>query len=101
MLKNIITKTMFCNRKQSQTSLLASNDTLLYTWDDPTSERTLMWNVYGRSKPNYPAAISKDGYGQVNLKLKSLKSSGTFDYVDAAPETSTDSSPEGRYTQLN
>ena len=36
------------------------------------------------------------GYGDVNLKLKSLKSSGTFDYVDA-PETS-DSSPEG--TQL-
>ena len=32
----------------------------------------------------------------MNLKLKSLKSSGTFDYVDA-PETS-DSSPEG--TQL-
>ena len=32
------------------------------------------------------------GYGEVNLKLKSLKSSGTFDYVDA-PETS-DSSPE-------
>ena len=33
------------------------------------------------------------GYDEVNLKLKSLKSSGTFDYVDA-PETS-DSSPEG------
>ena len=32
----------------------------------------------------------------MDLKLKSLKSSGTFDYVDAA-ETS-DSSPEG--TQL-
>ena len=29
----------------------------------------------------------------VNLKLKSLKSSGTFDYVDA-PDTN-DSSPEG------
>ena len=33
------------------------------------------------------------GYGEVNLMLKSLKSSETFDYVDA-PETS-DSSPEG------
>ena len=30
----------------------------------------------------------------MNLKLKSLKSSGTFDYVDA-PET-FDSSPEGK-----
>ena len=36
----------------------------------------------------------QDGYGEVNLKLKSLKSSGTFDYVDA-PEA-TDSSPEGK-----
>ena len=33
------------------------------------------------------------GNGEVNLMLKYLKSSGTFDYVDA-PETS-DSSPEG------
>ena len=32
-----------------------------------------------------------DGDGEVNLKLKSLKSSGTFDFVDA-PEMS-DSSP--------
>ena len=38
--------------------------------------------------------LLQDGYGEVNLKLKSLKSSGTFDYVDA-PETS-DSSPEGK-----
>ena len=33
------------------------------------------------------------GFGEVNLKLKSLKASGTFDYVDAT-ET-FDSSPEG------
>ena len=46
-------------RNQSQTTILSSNQTVLYTWDDPTMERTLMWNVYGRSKPNYPAAINK------------------------------------------
>ena len=50
----------FCyHRNQSQTIILSSNQTVLYTWDDPTCERTLMWNVYGRSKPNYPAAIAK------------------------------------------
>lgn len=46
-------------RDQSQTIILSANQTVLYTWDDPTSERTLMWNVYGRNKPNYPAAIAK------------------------------------------
>ena len=41
----------------------------------------------------YVVLFQQDGYGMVNLKLKSLKSSGTFDYVDAV-ETN-DSSPEG------
>lgn len=40
----------------------------------------------------------QDGYGLVNLKLKSLKSSGTFDYVDNS-ETA-DSSPEGSLNSL-
>ena len=39
--------------------------------------------------------IKQDGYGHVNLKLKTLKASGTFDYVDA-PDGMTDSSPEGK-----
>ncbi|KAL4233205.1 hypothetical protein ACF0H5_007889 [Mactra antiquata] len=80
-------------KNQSQTTILSSNQSVLCTWDDPTSERTLMWNIYGRNQPNFPAAISKDGYGHVNLKMKSLKSSGTVDYVDA-PDIQTDSSPE-------
>ncbi|WAR06888.1 VP13A-like protein [Mya arenaria] len=66
-------------KNQSQTTVLSSNQCILYTWDDPTSERTLMWNVYGRSKLDYPAAI--------------MKATGTFDYVDA-PDANTDSSPE-------
>ncbi len=45
-------------RNQSQVSLLAPSQSVLYTWDDPTSERTLMWNVYNRKKPSYPAFIS-------------------------------------------
>ncbi|XP_053396044.1 intermembrane lipid transfer protein VPS13A-like isoform X3 [Mercenaria mercenaria] len=79
-------------KNQSQTTILSSNQSVLYTWDDPTAERTLMWNIYGRNKPNFPAALLKDGYDQVNLKLKSLKSSGTLDYVDAPDQS--DSSPE-------
>ncbi len=48
----------FC-RNQSQVTLLSPNQSVLYTWDDPTHERTLMWNVYNRKKPSYPAFISK------------------------------------------
>ncbi len=49
---------LFC-RNQSQVTLLSPNQSVLYTWDDPTHERTLMWNVYNRKKPSYPAFISK------------------------------------------
>ncbi|XP_052241928.1 intermembrane lipid transfer protein VPS13A-like isoform X2 [Dreissena polymorpha] len=80
-------------KNQSQTTVLSSNQSVLYTWDDPVCERTLMWNVYGRNSRDYPANIAKDGYDYVTLKLKSLKSKGTMDYVDT-PDLQADSSPE-------
>ena len=46
-------------RNQSHVSLLAPKHCVLYTWDNPTAERTLMWNVYNRKRPSYPAFISK------------------------------------------
>jgi len=50
---------MHVYRGQSQTTVLSANQGLLYTWDDPTSERTLMWNVYGRGRLDLPAEINK------------------------------------------
>lgn len=50
---------VFLVRKQSQVTLLSPNQSVLYTWDDPAAERTLMWNVYNRRKPSYPAFINK------------------------------------------
>ena len=46
-------------RNQSQVTLLSPNQRVLYTWDEPSAERTIMWNVYGRKKPSYPAFINK------------------------------------------
>lgn len=46
-------------RNQSQVTLLSPNQAVLYTWDDPASERTLMWNVCGGKKPSFPACITK------------------------------------------
>lgn len=47
------------HRNQSQVTLLSPNQSILYTWDEPSAERTLMWNVYGRKRPSYPAYITK------------------------------------------
>ncbi|KAL3882618.1 hypothetical protein ACJMK2_028943 [Sinanodonta woodiana] len=75
---------------QSQTSVLSANQKVLYTWDDPASERSLMWNVYGRDKPDHLAFINKDGYDKVTLKVKSLRVSGTAENEDSSPEDETD-----------
>lgn len=34
-----------------------------------------MWNVYNRKKPSYPAFISKDGSGEVQLGIQTVRRS--------------------------
>lgn len=60
---------LFVYRNQSQVTLLSPNQSVLYTWDDPTAERTLMWNVYNRNKPSYPAFITKVKFTCTNYGL--------------------------------
>ncbi|XP_076444664.1 LOW QUALITY PROTEIN: intermembrane lipid transfer protein VPS13A-like [Babylonia areolata] len=71
-------------KNQSQVTLLSPNQRVLYTWDEPSAERTIMWNVYGRKKPSFPAFINKDGSEGVPLKVQSLKVSTSIDFTDAA-----------------
>ncbi|BFZ09736.1 hypothetical protein BsWGS_12775 [Bradybaena similaris] len=82
-------------KNQSQVTLLSPNQSILYTWDEPSAERTLMWNVYGRKRPSYPAYITKDGSGEMRLSVPSLKSAGNsgVDFTDAG-DTDDSSSPE-------
>ena len=43
-------------------TVLAENESILYTWDDPTGTRSLMWNVYGGSdKQDAEVDIKKVG----------------------------------------
>ncbi|KAG0431956.1 hypothetical protein HPB47_021270, partial [Ixodes persulcatus] len=42
-----------------QVTLLSPYQSVLYTWDDPTLERTLMWNLYNRKKPGFMAHIGR------------------------------------------
>lgn len=56
-----------------QVTLLSPYQSVLYTWDDPTLERTLMWNIYNRKKPGFTAHIQQDGFGKEKVSFRSLR----------------------------
>lgn len=56
-----------------QVTLLSPYQSVLYTWDDPTLERTLMWNVYNRKKPGFTAHIKQDGFGKEKVSFRTLR----------------------------
>lgn len=45
---------------QSQVTLLSPFNGLMYTWDDPTKPRQLLWNVYNNKGSGFLIDISKD-----------------------------------------
>ncbi|XP_078045899.1 intermembrane lipid transfer protein VPS13A isoform X2 [Augochlora pura] len=52
-----------------QVALVNPFQSLLYTWDDPTKPRELIWNVYNNNKTGYDAKFEKDGCGQEIVPL--------------------------------
>ncbi|KOX79050.1 Vacuolar protein sorting-associated protein 13A [Melipona quadrifasciata] len=52
-----------------QVVLINPFQSLLYTWDDPTKPRELVWNVYNNKKTGYNARFERDGYGQEVIPL--------------------------------
>lgn len=42
-----------------QVALLSPYQSVLYTWDDPCKERSLLWNVYNKKCKDYVAEIRK------------------------------------------
>ncbi|KAK3096835.1 hypothetical protein FSP39_003796 [Pinctada imbricata] len=80
---------------QHQMTVLSQNESILYTWDDPTGARKLMWNVYGRSdKQDSEIDINKDSYNLTQLSVKYVQASGTYNYKDSVDGSTLDSSPE-------
>ncbi|XP_048515019.1 intermembrane lipid transfer protein VPS13C-like isoform X2 [Athalia rosae] len=63
-----------------QVALLNPYQSLLYTWDEPTKKRELIWNVYNNESDGYIAKISKDGYGQETVSFRTLKQSTSPTY---------------------
>ncbi|XP_050533946.1 intermembrane lipid transfer protein VPS13A-like [Daktulosphaira vitifoliae] len=60
-----------------QVTLLSPNQSVLYTWDDPTEERILYWNVYSKKSKGFVAKFEKEGYGQERLSFCQVKPSET------------------------
>ncbi|XP_076375159.1 intermembrane lipid transfer protein VPS13A isoform X2 [Megalopta genalis] len=68
-----------------QVALVNPFQSLLYTWDDPTKPRELIWNVYNNKKTGYDAKFEKDGCGQEIVPLVIVDtcnsvSSSTYSY---------------------
>lgn len=63
-----------------QVALLNPYQSLLYTWDEPTKKRELIWNVYNNESDGYNAKIYKDGYGQETVSFRTLKQSTSPTY---------------------
>lgn len=45
----------------SPVTLLSPYNSLLYTWDDPSRSRQLVWNVYNNKGTGFSVDITKDG----------------------------------------
>ncbi|XP_022244299.1 vacuolar protein sorting-associated protein 13C-like [Limulus polyphemus] len=68
-----------------QVTLLSPYQSVLYTWDDPSLERTLIWNLYNRKKNGFSAQIFKDGFGHEQLTFHSLRPAVTSNQTDKSP----------------
>lgn len=58
-------------------TLLSPNQSVLYTWDDPTAERVLYWNVYSNKSKGFVAKYEKEGYGQERINFCQVKQQET------------------------
>ncbi|KYM95926.1 Vacuolar protein sorting-associated protein 13C [Cyphomyrmex costatus] len=56
-----------------QVALLKPFQSLLYTWDDPTQTRELIWNVYSNNTVGYRAQFETDGCGQEKVSFITIE----------------------------
>ncbi|XP_060526445.1 intermembrane lipid transfer protein VPS13C-like isoform X2 [Cylas formicarius] len=57
---------------QSPVTLMSPNNSLLYTWDDPSRPRHLSWNVYNNKGSGFLLDITKNSYGEEKIKFHSV-----------------------------
>ncbi|KAG5885876.1 hypothetical protein JTB14_019139 [Gonioctena quinquepunctata] len=74
----------------SPVTLLNPYHSLLYTWDDPTRPRQLVWNVYNNKGKGFSVDITKDGYGEEKIRIHSV--TPTTSIVESSSSEDSDSS---------
>ncbi|KAJ8960584.1 hypothetical protein NQ318_013873 [Aromia moschata] len=82
----------------SPVTLLNPYHSLLYTWDDPTKPRQLVWNVYNNKGSGFSVDITKDGYGEERIRFHSV--TPTSSVVESSSSDDSDSS-DSLQTHLN
>lgn len=49
-------------------TVLGQDQAILYTWDNPTGNQTLLWNVYnGKKSQESEIDITKVGYNNIDI----------------------------------
>ncbi|XP_071819504.1 intermembrane lipid transfer protein VPS13A-like isoform X2 [Apostichopus japonicus] len=75
--------------------LLRPHQSMLYTWDDPSADRVLTWNLYNRNKISFDCIMNRDSWGKVVISMDSIHRSmlpgdGLYVEGDDASVYSTD-----------
>ncbi|VEN41503.1 unnamed protein product [Callosobruchus maculatus] len=56
----------------SPVTILRPYNSLLYTWDDVTKPRQLVWNVYNNKGSGFLVDINKEGFGEEKIRFHSV-----------------------------
>lgn len=72
----------FHQKELGQVALLSPYQSLLYTWDDPSKERSLFWNVYNNKGKEFCVPFWKDGFGEERVSFHTVRQAqpGTFSH---------------------
>lgn len=80
-----------CQKSTGHVTLLSPYHSLLYTWDDPNAERTLMWNVYNNRSTGHQVDVCRDGNGEVRVSLHVVKPPNAPQQTNKSSSSATDS----------
>lgn len=91
-----------CQRSTGHVTLLSPYHSLLYTWDDPTAERILIWNVYNNRGSGNQVDVRKDGSGEVKVSLHVVRPPTSAQQAQKSSSSSaTDSDDDETNKQAN
>ncbi|XP_011865236.1 PREDICTED: vacuolar protein sorting-associated protein 13A-like isoform X2 [Vollenhovia emeryi] len=70
-----------------QVALLKPFQSLLYTWDDPTQTRELIWNVYNNNAVGYRAQFETDGCGHERVSFITIERRHSASHSSVTPKS--------------